>query len=696
MPKTSSKIKPTLQQRHRANMARAQKKISKEVREVGPLPGICNRWRRAKATASLLAFCLTYFPKTFCLPFSADHERLIETQQRVAESGGQFAFLLPRGSGKTSLTLVAAIWAVLTGRRRFVVLISSDSAKAKQLLESIITQMETNELLLLDFPEAVFPLRQLERIHQRTSGQTLNGKSTAILITSSRLRMPSVENSPASGAIMQATGLLSGLRGMVATTTSGDTIRPDLVLIDDPQTDRSAHSASQCAARERVIASAVLALGGPNTKIAAFCAITQIAANDLAERMLDRKRCPDWQGTRMPMLKSLPKNLTLWDSYNAIRIRGLQEDQGIEEATEFYKQNRDKMDEGAEVSWAYRFNPDELSAVQHSMNLRYRDPNSFASEYQGLPLTYDSKSRDLKFDDILRKATLEPRGLIPNWADHLTAAVDLHDHLAYWTVCCWSQNFRGHVVEWGTYPDQPTVYFSLADARPTLAEVHPGVGREGLIRLSLDAITSMLVKRQWRRQDGQQLRIFPIICDANWGPSTQIVYEFALTPVCQGLFVPGHGRYIGASRQPINAYRTETGEVPGDHWRLRPPKTSGSSRYLVFDSNHWKSFMAERVASATGDIGSLTIAGQRDEIVLIAEHLLAEIRIPTEAQGRKIEEWRLKVNKPDNHYLDTLTMCCVGASMVGAKIFKVAEKAKEVEPGSPLKPQRESVQYMEV
>jgi hypothetical protein len=75
--------------------------------------------------------------------------------------------------------------------------------------------------------------------------------------------------------------------------------------------------------------------------------------------------------------------------------------------------------------------------------------------------------------------------------------------------------------------------------------------------------------------------------------------------------------------------------------------------------------------------------------------MVAETRISVEALGRKIEEWRLKLNKPDNHYLDTLTMCTVGASMVGAKLAGGTADPGQAK-AEPKKPKKPAVTYMEV
>ncbi|MEM9373800.1 MAG: hypothetical protein AAGA55_09165, partial [Planctomycetota bacterium] len=71
--------------------------------------------------------------------------------------------------------------------------------------------------------------------------------------------------------------------------------------------------------------------------------------------------------------------------YAEIREAGLRSDRGTQEATEFYRQNREKMDEGARVAWPERHNHDELSALQHAINLKLRNELAFFAEYQPEP-----------------------------------------------------------------------------------------------------------------------------------------------------------------------------------------------------------------------------------------------------------------------------------------------------------------------
>jgi hypothetical protein len=50
---------------------------------------------------------------------------------------------------------------------------------------------------------------------------------------------------------------------------------------------------------------------------------------------------------------------------------------------------------------------------------------------------------------------------------------------------------------------------------------------------------------------------------------------------------------------------------------------------------------------------------------LIADHILAEIPVQTQGQGRTLDEWRHLPNRPDNHYFDVLCGAAATASFLG-------------------------------
>ena len=165
----------------RESTTTAIKEASRQARDIAPAPEIVDRKRRDEATADLLFFLKTYFPRTFRLPFCSDHAAVIDRLQTVIESGGQYALAMPRGHGKTSLLERASLWSILTGRRKFAVLVSANEVLAEQSLGRLKSELEHSELLLADWPKAVHPLRRLESQSRRAVGQLYEGVRTEIV-----------------------------------------------------------------------------------------------------------------------------------------------------------------------------------------------------------------------------------------------------------------------------------------------------------------------------------------------------------------------------------------------------------------------------------------------------------------------------------------------------------------------------------
>ncbi|MEP0848350.1 MAG: phage terminase large subunit family protein [Phycisphaerae bacterium] len=641
--------------------------------------------RRARAERDFQFFCEQYFPQTFHLPWSPDHLKVIAKIEQAVLEGGLFAMAMPRGSGKTSLCEVACLWALVYGHREFVALIGSDEEHAESMLDSIKVELETNDLLDDDFSEVVGPVRALEGIHQRAAGQLYNGRQTHIGWTAREIVLPTIApedwpddarrslrldgHSRASGAIVKVAGITGRIRGMKHKRVDGSSIRPALVLIDDPQTDESARSPSQCAARERILAGAILGLAGPGRKIAGLMTLTVVRPDDLADRILDRGKHPQWQGERTKMVYAFPTNEALWARYAELWRAGMQTDRGIAEATEFYRANREAMDEGAIVAWPERHHPDELSAVQHAMNLKLdRGEAAFWAEYQNEPLPEEQADDELlTADQIMAKINGYRRAEVPLSATHLTMFIDVQAKALFWLVAAWESDFTGYVLDYGTEPDQKAEYFTLRDVRRTLATAAPRAGIEGAIYAGLERLMERTLGREWQREDGAKVRIDRCLVDANWGQSSDVVYQFCRQSKFAGVVMPSHGRYVGASSIPFADYKRKRGDRIGLNWRIPVATGRRPVRHVVFDTNYWKSFVHARLAVQMGDPGCLSLFGRKPEAHrLLADHLTSEYRVKTEGRGRTVDEWKLRVDGLDNHWLDCLVGCAVAASMGGA------------------------------
>ncbi|MDC0936123.1 phage terminase large subunit family protein [Pirellulales bacterium] len=652
--------------------------ISMAGRDIGELPEIVDYRRRDRAAADFQYFCEEYFPETFSLAWSDDHLKVIAKIEEAVIQGGLFAMAMPRGSGKTSICECACIWAVLYGHREFVCLIGSGEGHAVDMLDAIKTELEANDLLLADFPEVIYPIQSLDGIANRCSGQLYLGDRTHIGWTAREIILPTMPDSLASGAIVKVAGITGRIRGMKYKRSDGRSVRPSLVVLDDPQTDESARSLSQCAKREGILAGAVLGLAGPSQKISGIMPCTVICPGDMADNILDRDKHPEWNGERTKMVYSFPKNEKLWADYAEIRADSLRAGAGITAATEFYKKHRKAMDRGAKIAWSERFNPDELSAIQHAMNLKLQDEAAFFAEYQNEPLPADAgETEDLSTDDIAGKQNRMQRGEAPVGVQHLTAFIDVQQNLLYYVVAGWEQDFTGYVLDYGTYPDQQRAYFTLRDARRTLSAAAGKAGLEGSIYAGLESLTSDILGAEWRRDDGAALRISGCLIDANWGNSTDVVYEFCRQSQFATVLMPSHGRFVGASSQPFSEYRRQRGDRVGHNWRIPNVQGKRAVRHVVYDTNYWKSFIYARLAVVMGDRGYLSLFGDKPESHrLFAEHLTAEYRVKTEGRGRTVDEWKIRPERADNHWFDCIVGCAVAASMHGCATAGQARPAQ--------------------
>ena len=656
-------------ERRDAERAR-QAELSLAGRDIGDLPEVVNPERKKQCERNFQLFCVSYFPETYSLEFSPDHLKAIEKIETAVLSGGLFALAMPRGSGKSTLAETAAIWAMVYGHREFVTLIGATESAALEILDSIKTELEVNENLAADFPEVCYPIEQLEGIANRCAGQLYHGERTRITWTSNEIVLPTIKDSKASGIIVRVAGITGRVRGMKYKRSDGRSVRPSLVIIDDPQTSESAGSLEQTRKRVRVLAGDILGLAGPGQKISGIMPCTIIRPGDMADIILNRNTHPDWNGERTKMVYRFPKNMKLWEEYADIRAEALRTDGNFEAATEFYKAHRAEMDEGAEVSWEARYNHDEISALQHAMNLKLQDEAAFQAEYQNDPLPEDTDDDSLmSVDEIAGKVNGLPHGKVPLACDRVTMFIDVQKALLFYVVTAWSEDFTGAVIDYGAWPDQHRRLFSLADANPTIQTVFPKAGFEGALYAALEALTKDYLGREWKREDGAMLKIEKALIDANWGQSTDIIYQFCRQSVYAGVLLPSHGRYVGASSKPMTEYRKQPGDRLGLNWMMPNVAGKRAIRHVIYDSNFWKSFIHARLAVALGDRGNLSLFGRIPGIhQLFAEHLTAEYRVKTQGRGRWVDEWKLKPERSDNHWLDCTAGCAVCASMLGATL----------------------------
>lgn len=610
------------------------------------------------------------------MKWSDDHLKVIEYVQKAVFSQELFAYAMPRGSGKSTIAECASIFAALNGHWLQAMVGASQEA-ANELLASVRTEIETNDELLGLFPEICYPVRCLEGIVNRARGQTYKGQQTRMVWGKRKLAFPTIEGSPASGAVIMARGLLSQIRGMKVVRSDGTQMRPSFVVCDDPQTDQSAKSKYQTERREMVLRGAVLGLAGPGKSIAGVMTVTVMREDDLASRMLDRKRNPEWHGYKTKLLYSLPTRMDLWEQYYLIHADEMQTDGDGSKANAFYKKNRKAMDAGAKVAWAERYNKKkELSAIQHAMNLRAANPHTFGAEFNNEPSDGKAKRDTLTPQRVLEKLNGLPFDTVPLKMTRVVAHIDVQHSLLYWATGAFNESFSGCVLNHDAFPKQGRHYFSLRDASETLQQHYEIADTAAAVRAGLRDLVAKLLTTPIPREDGVDLTPEIVLIDCQDGTLVDHLYEFIRTSPHARHLRPAHGKGIGPAQMAMPDYKTTEGEILGEHW-LYGKKQKRLVRALTIDTNWWKSEVHRRLKMPLGANGSIEINGNSHGNRMFADHVCSEESDvqSSERTGRSVRVWKLKPGETENHHFDNLVGLCVAASVLGCKA--IAESPRD-------------------
>jgi len=480
-----------------------------------------NKRRRESCRLDLRLFLLTYHKATCTWPFSRAHDLLISDLQHIILRGGRKATAMPRGSGKTSICIGAVEWAILYGHRRFVVVPAATQDAAESIVAAIFADLESNEVLAEDFPAICTCFADIEGIRQRCNAQHQRGERTGIKLTAGEIVLPyaleegQTEYGPACGARVYAAGLTGHLRGLFRVPRGGGRTRPDLVLLDDPQTRASAKSESQTADRVRLINGDVMRLAGHGRDIAAMIPCTVISRGDLAEHYLAES---NWQGQRIKAVEKWSGGATarddipeaqaaLLDEYRARWLAEITKEAEPGTAGAWYVQNREAIEAGSEVFWSDMYDHStEVSSYQHCLHLLWSDGEySFDAELQQDPHTDRPEAEyNLTAEAIRKQIGTLARGEIPPDAAGTVVFVDLNYHAAAWCVLAASNIPCYSVVDYG--------WWTPGRGQPVWKEQGAKHALEVAIYRACESVVDMLLRAPY----GKSLSAIAIDCGSKW------------------------------------------------------------------------------------------------------------------------------------------------------------------------------------
>ncbi len=403
-------------ERERSRKNRAE--TTRAGQEINAIPEVKDWARREACLHDAEKFLREYWGvwPYFYKPFCKDHLRIIAKGEDAMRSGGNFAVANDNGDFPDGHTAY--------GLRHFIFLIGAASGLAKRSLSSIKKMIVDSPEFAADFPEIAFPVLALGSSINRQKGQVCLGIPTRINWSGEYIRTATLPEQPSMRADQHENGgsivFASGLTGSSITGMNIDGVRPDFVLLDDPQTRESAMKDASVQKREEIIDATVAGLAAPGTRLACLMPCTVIRENDLADHYLNHALHPEWAIERAALLPSFPANMEIWEQNAEIR-RNFNPHAGPEdkqraaaEGTAHYVANRVAMDLGAVASWDERFNDDEVSAIQNAMNMYADNRRAFFAEMQNKPLPPDlGDIKPLTSDEICNKLNRVPRGVVP-------------------------------------------------------------------------------------------------------------------------------------------------------------------------------------------------------------------------------------------------------------------------------------------
>ncbi|MDO8654202.1 MAG: phage terminase large subunit [Undibacterium sp.] len=302
-------------------------------------------------------FARTYFPHYIKHDNAVLHDYLYKRLPELVDApeGQHEVIAAPRGNAKSTLvTQIFTIWCVVTGRKRYPLIIMDALDQAATMLEAIKAELEFNPRLTMDYPKA----SGQGRVWQVGTITTNNDVKIQAFGSGKRMR-----------------GLRHGPH------------RPDLVIGDDLENDENVRSPEQRDKLESWLKKTVLSLGPADDSMDVIVIGTILHYDSVLSRLLGNKL---WKRRKFKAVIEWPHRMDLWDKWEEILLNT--DDEGVA-AQAFYQERRVQMELGAIICWPAG------QPLYKLMLKRARDGHSaFDSEQQNDPVS----GEDAPFANVIQ------------------------------------------------------------------------------------------------------------------------------------------------------------------------------------------------------------------------------------------------------------------------------------------------------
>ena len=294
-------------------------------------------------------FCQYFFPEHVKDPFNEMHKDYFKNFNPF-EKGIRQIILAPRGSAKTTfICLLDVLHRVAFSTEKYILIMSSTTPLALAKSQDIWDEINENENL-----KKVFNIKFKDK---RPSKAQFTIQSTF------------------GECYIHSRGFFSQVRGIKKRHN-----RPTLIIGDDTTHGEGVFSEEQREKAKRTFKTDIVLTAQPTTNIKMIG--TVIHKEDL---VMDLFNNPLYKAKKYKSIKSWPKNMELWKQWEDL-IRNRDDPNREKTAKKFYHDNKNKMNEGAEIMWPER--EDLLYLFTERINIGTR---AFGAEKQMEPfLTEES------------------------------------------------------------------------------------------------------------------------------------------------------------------------------------------------------------------------------------------------------------------------------------------------------------------
>lgn len=664
--------------------------------DIGEIPECSDPELAKQCTESLEVYARTIHPRVVHLEWSPDHYTLCKDLQHIIENGGKRAKAYQRGFGKTAWGKIAIEWGIVTGRVPYALFISKNEGEATKIREGMLRRLRTNKKLRALFPRVGWVLWKVSQ----NPRQVFRYKGDAIKLQrlDDMIVLPVIEGSPASEAILQVSGIEGAVRGSHYDTEDGRTLRPTHILVDDPQDEKMARNPETVKKIVETIEGAVEELSGPDTRLALFMPCTCIKEGCVASIFTDRLVKGAYLGVRQPALDSMPTCLDPdnalgfklhWQKYAEIRAEDFaMGDDEHTRATDYYRRHRDEMKHGAEVRWEARIEDPCIDALQFLMNKYLDKPDAFFAEYQQDPVDKSAGANYLNDEQMKHCFNGLGRMQAPPDVTRVVAAIDVQEHVLYWMVVGWADDMTGYILGWGTTPEQPPGQFAHQQVQRRITEHVARLDPENAhtweserrfaIAKCVDALLEPIPRTD---SDTEDLRVDTIMIDARWEKIEAECLKLALRPKYRGILIPAGGQFVSPNNVAMARRSLKKGQTRADRsceWIMDPHAVEVDEQWhrvkmVEFDANSYRTQVQKGLAKNLKTDGTkkkrgrISFAGRKPQAFL-ASHLSAKRVELKEGTRRSCEVWINKIGRDQDHWLDDLVMCRVGAEFSGLRL----------------------------